>query len=614
MSELLPADRLAQLLPALRHLAELVRQNGPPARADLHLLLLASGLADTWAIDELERWSLVLNAVRGSHDPARREVAQRALALRGVPEAPAALALGIVAGPRPQDQPPRRVVSSVERLDLGTLAPGATAATEFEVAGGPGQVVVESEQVQVQPQEFGSAPTRIRVAVRPLAAGVLWTNVRLITPGEVVELPLVAQWVAAPPAAAPSPILKPACPQCGHNPSAGGKFCSRCGSPLAAGVAPGASGSSAGSAPSTRSDARCVLPTGQAGPSAPAPPPVPARDVTTAPSSAYPLLWERANHTAWVHSLAFSPDGTVLASGAGDGTVCLYRSADSALLLRLRQQEGRSHSLAFSPNNQLLATATADHVIRLWRLADGAAVGMLHGHIAPVTSLAFSPDGRLLATTAADETVCVWELAQGTCLLALNWWAAPKCGIAFSPDGTLLAAGVGAWDPSIVMRITAESPTLTIWDVNMLIRKAQRRIPGEKVYPWHSRDALRYQWNAATGVEQIIFSPNGSTLAVVGGAGKIELRSLGPGPQQLYWPGQADGTELDAASIAFGSRGIAAVGGSRGLIQLWQLRDGRAAGQFQAPPTPIWSLAFSPDGRHLAAGGDDGRVRLWRLA
>ena len=203
MTEPLSPDQLDLLLPVLRHVAEMVQKGADLNRDDLQLLLLPSGLDEEWATGELERWVKVLVAVRGVTDPGKRELAQRALMLRGIPEAAAMLAVSIAArAEREQAAPhPRRLTATVERLDLGVLPPGQGATAEFEVQGGPGQVMVESDQVRMTPQQFGPGPTRIRVEVKPLAAGVLWTSVKLLTAGETLELPLLAQWQELAPAA-----------------------------------------------------------------------------------------------------------------------------------------------------------------------------------------------------------------------------------------------------------------------------------------------------------------------------------------------------------------------------------------------------------------------------
>ena len=201
MTEPLSPTQIEHVLPALGHVAEMVQKSSHPlSREDLQLLLLASDIDGDWAVDELERWVKVLAMVRGVDDANRRELAQRALMLRGVPEATAMLAVSTVAGLSGEKDAPRvqRLTASVESLDFGTLAPGESASLEFEVRGGPGRVVVDNDQVRVTPAEFAAEPTQIRVEVRPLGGGLLWTPLKLVTAGETVEVPVLAQWEESP--------------------------------------------------------------------------------------------------------------------------------------------------------------------------------------------------------------------------------------------------------------------------------------------------------------------------------------------------------------------------------------------------------------------------------
>ncbi len=217
MTEPLASDRLESLLPALRHVAEMVQKSGALGREDLELLLMATGLADDWAVDELERWAKVLTAVRDSVDASRRELAQRALMLRGVPEAAAMLAVAAVSGSVPADSvavvpaapaPVARLAASVASLDFGTLPAGQSGVREFEVTGGPGQVVVDSDQVQAAPAQFTAGPTGIRVEVRSGGGSLLWVPVKLVSAAETVEVPVIAQWEQC--AVPGGPVARPA--------------------------------------------------------------------------------------------------------------------------------------------------------------------------------------------------------------------------------------------------------------------------------------------------------------------------------------------------------------------------------------------------------------------
>lgn len=115
--------------------------------------------------------------------------------LRGLPESGARLAVfTIIGGPNDQSPPPQQpLTASVPCLDFGALLPGQEATAEFDVYGGPGRVLVESDQIRVTPGELGLVPL-VRVKLRPMQSGVLWTVLRFTAAGEALNLPVIAQW------------------------------------------------------------------------------------------------------------------------------------------------------------------------------------------------------------------------------------------------------------------------------------------------------------------------------------------------------------------------------------------------------------------------------------
>jgi len=197
MTRRLSSEALNQLIPLLGSLARLVARGSRVSEDQLRTLLLGVDLeSDPAALEELKRWSQLLTALREQPSEDNRLATVEALMLRGLPEAPVLLAVDTVVRNEGSPPPPKRLRASVERLDLGVLPLGQGATAEFEVQGGPGQVVVDSDQVRVTPQQFGAGVTRIRVEVKPLASGgALWTTLKLLTASETLEVPVVAQWI-----------------------------------------------------------------------------------------------------------------------------------------------------------------------------------------------------------------------------------------------------------------------------------------------------------------------------------------------------------------------------------------------------------------------------------
>jgi PKD repeat protein len=238
-------------------------------------------------------------------------------------------------------------------------------------------------------------------------------------------------------------------------------------------------------------------------------------------------------HTSSVFSVAFSPDGKLLASGSWDDTVKLWEVSTGQEVRTLEGHTNSVWSVAFSPDGKLLASGSLDDTVKLWDAATGRELRTLEGHTDDVESVAFSPDGKLLASGSDDDTIKLWDVATGSVVRTLRGHTGDVESVAFSPDGKLLASGSGddtikLWDAATGQELrTLEGHTAWVLSVAFS--------PDGQILASGSDDDTIKLWDAATGrlvrtleghtawVLSVAFSPDGELLASGSGDKTIKL-------------------------------------------------------------------------------------------
>ncbi len=146
----------------------------------------------------------------------------------------------------------------------------------------------------------------------------------------------------------------------------------------------------------------------------------------------------RLDHGDAVYTVAFSPDGSRVATGSEDGSARVFDTATGTELSRLDHGDA-VYAVAFSPDGSRVATGSDDHSARVFDAITGTELSRLdHGSI--VDAVAFSPDGSRVATGSLDDSARVFDAITGTELSRLDH-GGPVDAVAFSPDGSRVATG-----------------------------------------------------------------------------------------------------------------------------------------------------------------------------
>jgi WD40 repeat protein/transcriptional regulator with XRE-family HTH domain len=284
-----------------------------------------------------------------------------------------------------------------------------------------------------------------------------------------------------------------------------------------------------------------------------------------------------------LYATAFSPDGKVLAAAGAHRTVQLWDVSRTGHPIRLGTLTGPAntvYSVAFSADGRILAAGSADDTVRLWNVSDPAHPAPLGrpltGAKGYVQSVAFGPDGKILAAGSADGTVRLWSLADPAAPKPLGQpLTGPRSlvsGVAFSPRGNLLAA-------------SSQDHKLWLWRLS-----DGRAIPDGTLT------------GSVNWLNAVAFSPDGTQVAagtavasvLVWNVSTRALTATLPHPQPV-------------TSLAWDGTGRLAAGDADGTVSLWTMPD-PVLDTGNAPS----GVAYSPDGRTLAAGGQN--VQLWDAA
>ena len=386
------------------------------------------------------------------------------------------------------------------------------------------------------------------------------------------------------------------------------------------------------------------------------------------------LLRAFEGHTGFVHSVAFSPDGARIVSASGDNTLKLWDAATGELLRSLEGHKGEVDLPAFSLDGGHLLSLSRGSSLKLWDIDKGQLLGNFEGETGRVLSVALSADGKRVVAGSHDGTLKLWDVASEALLLSFEGHAEEIHSVAFSPDGARVVSGgsdktLKLWDDATGTLIRSfEGYAEPVWSIAISPPHVARFVSGTddgRIWLWNGTTGqLLHNFKGHTGpVNSVAFSPLGTQLVSGGQDKTLKLWDTASGTILRRFEGHSEAirsvafspegarllsgsgrpyqgslelwdatngqplhtfeclTETHAVgpvnSVAFspdGGRVVFACGGNYGMLMLWDAASGELLRSFDAATSEFKSVAFSPDGKQLVSGSDDGRVWLWDAA
>jgi RNA polymerase sigma factor (sigma-70 family) len=338
-------------------------------------------------------------------------------------------------------------------------------------------------------------------------------------------------------------------------------------------------------------------------------------------------LFRLRGHKDEIFTLAFSPDGNLLATGSFDSTLRLWDPVNGKEVRVLTEGQGRIHKVAFTSDGKTLISAE-DKMSRLWDAGTGKELHRFPGR----HFLALSSDGQVMAVSDdRGRTLQLLKFPGGDEVATIKDLPGAVQSVSIAPDGKTLATASHV-DPAVRLWDATTGKTVRTISVPDYLFSVAFSTDGKTLatgVPWSAPDASRIRlWDPATGAERTLPGHEGAIAGVRFSADGKTVMSAAVDRTFRVWQA-ADGKEVRAATLPRVPFEISPDGSlvaasrerhqQRGgpldpTLDLWETATGKVRHQLGGHQDGVWQVAFTPDGATVAVGTGQQGVVLWDTA
>ena len=293
------------------------------------------------------------------------------------------------------------------------------------------------------------------------------------------------------------------------------------------------------------------------------------------------ILYTYRGHSDTVNTVAWSPDGSFIASGSSDETVHVWDAVTGDLFLTYSGHSEAVTSLAWSPDGMKIASGSLDGTVHVWSVVNGSRFLTYRGHChfrsrEAVWAVVWSPDGEYIISGSDDNTIQLWKASSGKKVFTYRGHSDCVNTVSWAPDDVYIASG-------------GEDGAVHVWECD-----TGREIA---IYTDHSGPVNTVAW-----------SPDGEYIASGGDDGTVHVWGGTTGRKETTYRGHSD----TVGTVVWSPNGrYIASGSDDGTVQVWEGTTGRKIITYSGHSGSVYELAWSPDGKCIASAGTDKTVQIW---